>query len=77
MQIIYSIILKIYILKILATGFNEQLGNKRRFVSDAKDHINQYFYTNVPELDITDKIAVTTFLESNRYSCELCSIHKC
>ncbi len=51
---------------ILVIGFNGQLGSELRLVANAKDNINQYFYTDVAELDITDKVAVSTYLESEK-----------
>lgn len=50
---------------ILVTGAKGQLGNELRLVVEDKDKINQYFFTDVPELDITDKPAVSAYLESN------------
>ena len=50
---------------ILVTGCNGQLGNELRLVVEDKDNVNRYFFTDVSELDITDKTAVSNFLESN------------
>lgn len=50
---------------ILVTGCNGQLGNELRLVVEEKDSVNRYYYTDLPELDITDKAAVSTFLEIN------------
>lgn len=51
---------------ILVTGSNGQLGNELRLVVEEKDSVNRYYYTDLPELDITDKVAVSSFLESNK-----------
>lgn len=51
---------------ILVTGAKGQLGNELHLVVEDNDKINQYFFTDVSELDITDKSAVTAFLESNK-----------
>lgn len=50
---------------ILVTGSKGQLGNELRLVVENNDKVNQYFFTDVSELDITDKSAVTAYLESN------------
>lgn len=50
---------------ILVTGCKGQLGNELRLVVVDKDKDNQYFFTDVLELDITDKNAVSTYMESN------------
>ena len=50
---------------ILVTGSNGQLGNELRLVVEEKDRTNRYFYADVPELDITDKAAVSAFIEAN------------
>lgn len=50
---------------ILVTGCNGQLGNELRLVVEEKDNVNWYYYTDLPELDITNKTAASTFLESN------------
>ena len=50
---------------ILITGGNGQLGNEMRIVS--KEYPNyQYFFTDVEELDITDKAAIDTFVNENK-----------
>ncbi|MEG2163014.1 MAG: sugar nucleotide-binding protein, partial [Bacteroidales bacterium] len=51
--------------KILVTGANGQLGNELRIVSmdDAK---NTYLFTDVIELDITDKDAVNYYFSVNK-----------
>lgn len=46
---------------ILVTGSNEQLGNELRIVVDEKYIPYRYFYTDVLELDITDKAAISAF----------------
>lgn len=51
---------------ILVTGAKGQLGNELRLVVEDNDKENQYFFTDVSELDITDKSAVTAYLESNK-----------
>lgn len=51
---------------ILVTGSNGQLGNELRLVVEDNDKVNQYLFTDVSELDITDKSAVTAYLESNK-----------
>ncbi len=52
---------------ILITGSNGQLGNELRLVVEEKDKVNNYFFTDVEELDITDKSTVTAFWESKKY----------
>lgn len=49
--------------RILVTGSNGQLGSEIRELSK-NDGINVYFYTDVSELDITDKSAVNNFIEN-------------
>jgi len=51
--------------KILVVGSNGQLGNELRLVTEVQDNTDQYFYTDLPELDITDKSAVSAYMESN------------
>lgn len=51
--------------KILVTGSNGQLGSEIRELSK-NDDTNVYFYTDVSELDITDKSAVNTFIENHQ-----------
>ncbi|MDD4429711.1 MAG: dTDP-4-dehydrorhamnose reductase [Paludibacter sp.] len=51
--------------KILVTGSNGQLGSEIRELS-INDVTNVYFYTDVSELDITDKSAVTKFIENHQ-----------
>ncbi|MDD4362676.1 MAG: dTDP-4-dehydrorhamnose reductase [Atribacterota bacterium] len=50
---------------ILVTGSNGQLGNELRLVVDEKDKVNNYFFTDVEELDITNKTSVSQFLHAN------------
>ena len=49
---------------ILVTGANGQLGNEMRLVS--KDSANQYLFTDVAELDITDLEAVRKIMKENK-----------
>lgn len=50
---------------ILVTGAKGQLGNEFRLVVEEKDKVNKYFFTDVLELDIINKTAVSTYLNSN------------
>lgn len=50
---------------ILVTGSNGQLGNEFRLVVEEKDKINKYFYTDVADLDITNKNDVSNFFDTN------------
>lgn len=50
---------------ILLTGSNGQLGNEMCLVVEEKDRVNRYFFTDLPELDITDKAVVSDFIEKN------------
>lgn len=50
---------------ILVTGSNGQLGNELRHVVEEKDKVNNYFFTDVEELDITNKSEVLQFLHAN------------
>lgn len=50
---------------ILVTGSNGQLGNELRLVVEEKDKVNNYFFTDVEELDITNKNDVSQFLHTN------------
>ena len=50
---------------ILVTGSNGQLGNELRLVVEEKDKVNNYFFTDVEELDITNKSDVSQFLHAN------------
>lgn len=51
---------------ILVTGSNGQLGNELRLVVEEKDKVNNYFFTDVEELDITNKSSVSQFLHANK-----------
>ena len=51
-------------MNILVTGANGQLGNEMRVLS-ASHPEHSYFYTDIAELDITDKAAVSAFVEAN------------
>lgn len=51
-------------MNILITGCNGQLGNEMRILS-AEHPKHRYFFTDVEELDITDRNAVKAFVESN------------
>lgn len=50
---------------ILVTGANGQLGNELRCVIEEKNDTNHYFFTDIENLDITNKTAVSHFLGSN------------
>jgi dTDP-4-dehydrorhamnose reductase len=50
---------------ILVTGSNGQLGNELRLVVEERDKENNYFFTDVEELDITNKSDVSQFLHAN------------
>ena len=50
---------------ILVTGSNGQLGNDLRLVVEEKDKVNNYFFTDVEELDITNKSDVSQFFHAN------------
>lgn len=51
-------------MNILITGANGQLGNEMRVLS-AVHPKHTYFFTDIAELDITDKAAVFAFVEAN------------
>jgi dTDP-4-dehydrorhamnose reductase len=51
-------------MNILITGANGQLGNEMRVLSAAHPK-HSYYFTDVEELDICDKAAVTAFVEAN------------
>ena len=51
--------------RILVTGSNGQLGSEIRELTK-NDGTNVYFYTDVSELDITDKSAVNKFIENHQ-----------
>lgn len=50
-------------MRILITGANGQLGNEMRRLGAVSP--NEYLFTDVAELDITDKAAVAEFVKSN------------
>ena len=50
---------------ILVTGSNGQLGNEFRLVVEEKDKVNNYYYTDVADLDITNKNNVSNFFVEN------------
>ena len=50
-------------MNILITGCNGQLGNEMRVLSKAHPN-HRYFFTDVEELDITDKPAVSAYVEA-------------
>jgi len=51
-------------MNILVTGSNGQLGNEMRVLSAAHPK-HRYFFTDVEELDICDKAAVSAFVQAN------------
>ena len=51
-------------MNILVTGANGQLGNEMRVLSEGHPK-HQYFFTDIAELDITDKAAVSDFVTAN------------
>ena len=51
-------------MNILVTGSNGQLGNEMRVLS-AQHPKHRYFFTDIAELDICDKEAVTAFVAAN------------
>lgn len=51
-------------MNILITGANGQLGNEMRVLS-ALHPKHTYFFTDIAELDICDKVAVSAFVEAN------------
>ena len=50
-------------MRILITGANGQLGNEMRRLGVVSP--NEYIFTDVAELDITNKTAVKEFVKSN------------
>lgn len=52
-------------LNILVTGSNGQLGNELRHVVEEKDKVNNYFFTDVQDLDITNKNDISRFILEN------------
>ena len=53
---------------ILVTGSNGQLGSELQALAPAHDETCRFFFTDVAELDITDRQAVYSFVEQNRIS---------
>ena len=53
---------------ILVTGSNGQLGSELQSLAPAHDETCRFFFTDVAELDITDRKAVYSFVEQNRIS---------
>lgn len=53
---------------ILVTGSNGQLGSELQSLAPAHDETCHFFFTDVAELDITDRQAVYSFVEQNRIS---------
>ncbi len=53
---------------ILVTGANGQLGNELRQLADPHDEDSRFFFTDVAELDITDRKAVYNFIEQHGIS---------
>lgn len=51
-------------MRILVTGANGQLGNEMRRLGAVSP--NEYIFTDVAELDITDKVAVMAFVEEHK-----------
>lgn len=53
---------------VLVTGANGQLGNELRLLADEHDEDCRFFFTDVAELDITDRKAVYNFIEQHDIS---------
>lgn len=54
---------------ILVTGCNGQLGNEIRLLSAKYNNEDwQFYFTDINELDITDRKAIYTFVEQNHIS---------
>lgn len=53
---------------ILVTGSNGQLGSELQSLAPAHDETCRFFFTDVAELDITDRQAVYSFVEQNHIS---------
>ena len=51
---------------ILVTGANGQLGNELRLLAPQYAESCHFFFTDVQELDITDRKAIYAFIENNR-----------
>lgn len=52
-------------MNVLITGANGQLGNEFRLLSD-KSVKDKYFFTDVAELDITDLVAIDSFIKTEK-----------
>ena len=50
-------------MNILVTGANGQLGTHMRLISSHSSH--RYFFTDIEELDITDRAAIDSFVKKN------------
>ena len=50
-------------MNILVTGANGQLGSEMRIIANGSEHI--YLFTDIEELDITDRLAVETYVSNN------------
>lgn len=55
-------------MNILVTGCNGQLGTEIRLLSTQYPE-HHYFFTDVAELDITDEVAIHTFVEREQVDC--------
>lgn len=53
---------------ILITGCNGQLGNEMQILAAEHPEYN-YYFTDVKELDITDKVAVEEYVAANKVDC--------
>ena len=53
---------------ILVTGCNGQLGNEIRLLSAKYNDEDCNYFTDINELDITDRKAIYTFVEQNHIS---------
>lgn len=55
-----------FIMNILVTGSNGQLGSElKKLVAIKTDHSNHFIFTDISELDITDEAQVKAFFEQN------------
>lgn len=54
--------------RILITGCNGQLGNEMQILAKGNTQF-EYYFTDVEELDITDRDAVTEYVEVNQIDC--------
>lgn len=52
-------------MNILITGCNGQLGNELRLLAPKYDDAHTFFYTDVAELDITDRDAIFAYVKEN------------